>query len=118
MALAALEPIFWRAFCVHAECPDLIDFQFDSAAIARTAEVFRLRTRAAWVEFSQRVDCCMEPLLDVTETLEHPQVKARNLIQTEGRVPRLGEDTAVVLRTLGIADSELEELFQSKIIGA
>lgn len=100
MSLGALEPIFWRAFCVHAGCAGLIDFQFDTAAIPRAAEVFRTRTRAEWIEFSQRVDCCMEPLLDVSETIAHPQVVARGLIRTEGRVPRFGEDTEEVLREI------------------
>lgn len=98
MALGALEPIFWKAFCVNAERADLIDFQFDAEAIPRVAEFFKTRTRAEWIEFSQQVDCCLEPLLDVSETLQHPQVLARNLIRTNGRVPTLGQDTESVLR--------------------
>jgi crotonobetainyl-CoA:carnitine CoA-transferase CaiB-like acyl-CoA transferase len=102
ISLGALEPIFWRAFCVHADCAGLMDYQFDTDAIARTAEVIRARTRAEWIEFSERVDCCMEPLLDVSEVAAHPQVVARGLMRTEGRVPRLGEDTAEVLGAFGI----------------
>jgi crotonobetainyl-CoA:carnitine CoA-transferase CaiB-like acyl-CoA transferase len=104
MSLGALEPIFWRAFCVHAKCVELIDFQFDTAAIPRVADVFKTRARAEWVEFSQRVDCCMEPLLDVSETMAHPQVIARDLIRTEGRVPRLGEDTEKVLTEFALGE--------------
>lgn len=97
MSLGALEPVFWRAFCAGVERPDLEDVQFETEAIPRVAELFKTKTRAEWADYSQRVDCCMEPLLDVSETFEHPQVKARGLIQNEGRVPRMGEDTAEVL---------------------
>lgn len=102
MSLGALEPIFWRAFCVRAECAELMDSQFDTNASAQVAEVFRRRTRAEWTEFSQRVDCCMEPLLDVSEAMAHPQVVARNLAVNDGRVPLMGEDNAEVLREFGI----------------
>lgn len=100
MSLGALEPIFWRAFCVRAECAELIDFQFDAEAIGRTADVFRARTRDEWTEFSQQVDCCIEPLLEVSEALAHPQVVARGLGVNDGRVPMLGEDNESVLRGL------------------
>ncbi len=110
MALGALEPIFWKAFCLKVERADLIDAQFDAEQMARVAEVFKTRTRAEWIEFSQRVDCCLEPLLDVSETLEHPQVIARDLIRNDGRVPRMGEDTERVLREFGIAEREISEM--------
>ena len=97
MSMGALEPNFWRAFCAGAERPDLTDAQFDTEAIPQLIELFKTRTRAGWTEFSDRIDCCLEPLLDVSEIFEHPQVTARGLIQTEGRVPRMGEDTAEVL---------------------
>lgn len=118
MALGALEPMFWRAFCIQTERPDLLDAQFDAEATGRVAECFKTRTRAEWIEFSQRVDCCLEPLLDVSETWAHPQVVARHLAETQGHVPRLGEDTERVLREFGIAESELAELRETKIIGA
>lgn len=117
MALGALEPIFWKAFCVNAECADLMDGQFDREIIPRVAEVFCKRSRAEWAEFSQRVDCCLEPLLTVSETLEHPQVLERQLANTAGRVPRFGQDTDAVLRELGITNAELDDLRGSGIIG-
>lgn len=118
MSLGALEPIFWKAFCVNIARADLVDSQFDSAAIPRIAEIFQTRTRAEWIEFSSRVDCCLEPLLDVSETYAHPQVVARNLIQGDGRVPRLGEDTENVLREFGIAESEIREWQETGALGA
>lgn len=102
MALGALEPIFWKAFCVNAECAELIDYQFDTDSIPRVAELFKSRTRADWTEFSLRVDCCLDPLLDVSQVMQHPHVAARNLIPTDGHVPRMGEDTERILREFGV----------------
>lgn len=109
MSLGALEPVFWRAFCVRADHPELLDAQFDPDAIVRVAQVFQARTRAEWTEFSQQVDCCLEPLLAVSEMWQHPQVIARNLIKHDARVPRMGEDTAQVLREFGIDETEIED---------
>ncbi len=117
ISLGALEPNFWRAFCVHAERPDLLDFQFDSEAIPRVAELVRTRTRAEWIEFSAHVDCCLEPLLAVSEAFEHPQVRARALIRTDGRVPRFGQDTTDVLRAFGMDADEIDALRASGILG-
>lgn len=118
MALGALEPIFWKAFCVHVERADFIDFQFDTEKISEVADIFKTRTRAEWIAFSQRTDCCMEPLLEVSETFAHPQVVTRNLLQTDGRVPRLGEDTESVLRASGFTEREIEEMRKLELIGA
>lgn len=118
MALGALEPVFWRAFCVSAERADLMDAQFDAHARGRVAECFKTRTRAEWTEFARQVDCCLEPLLDAKETAQHPQVLARRLPEKAGHVPRLGEDTERILREFGIADREIMELREAKIIGA
>lgn len=98
MSIGALEPRFWIEFCSAVGREDLVEQQFDEGAVPRVRELFKTRTREEWTEFSKRVDCCLDPLLDVSETFAHPQVAARGLIQTEGRVPRMGEDTERVLR--------------------
>jgi crotonobetainyl-CoA:carnitine CoA-transferase CaiB-like acyl-CoA transferase len=104
MSLGALEPIFWNTFCMHCGRADLMDSQFDTAMVPQVAELFRERTQAEWTAFANQVDCCLEPLLDVSEVYAHPQVVARGLVRNDGRVPRLGEDTASVLREFGIKE--------------
>jgi crotonobetainyl-CoA:carnitine CoA-transferase CaiB-like acyl-CoA transferase len=118
ISLGALEPNFWRAFCARTERPDLLDAQFDSQAIPRVAALVRTRTRAEWTAFAEEVDCCLEPLLDVSETYAHPHVRARALIRADGRVPRLGQDTAEVLRAFGFDAAEIDALRAAGIIGA
>lgn len=117
MALGALEPIFWKAFCIQSGNAELIDGQFERAMIPRVGEVFKTRTRADWCEFSREVDCCLEPVLSVSEALAHPQVTARDLGNTSGRVPRFGQDTEAVLEQLGISREEIREMRGGGIIG-
>ncbi len=125
MALAALEPKFWRAFCGAVGAPDLIDRQFDPdqrEVRARLAEVFRSRTAAEWEEMAATGDFCLERVLTISEACRHPQAVARGLCPGDGapanpvrryrpgpsgapeaaRAPALGEHTSAVLGEFGI----------------
>lgn len=115
MSLGALEPKFWRAFCAAIARADLCDFQFDTDSIARVAEIFKQRTRAEWIQVSQQTDCCLEPLLDVSEALTHPQVLARGLAQGGGDAPRLGQHTREILQHAGYSASESAEFLAAGI---
>lgn len=116
MSLAALEPKFWRAFCDGIARADLYDAAFDADSITRIAEIFKHRTRAEWVAFAQQTDCCLEPLLDVSETLTHPIVLARGLAQGGGDVPRLGQHTRAILLRAGYDARALTEWQTAGII--
>jgi len=41
--------------------------------------VLRTRTRAQWEEALAGHDVCVEPVLDLGETFEHPQVRSRGM---------------------------------------
>jgi len=116
MALGALEEKFWRAFCEGVGRADLVDAQFDADAIPRVAAIFKTRTRAEWTEFSQQTDCCLEPLLDVSEAFKHPQAVARDLVRGSGAVPRLGEHTREFLSELELGEQEFQTLRAAGII--
>lgn len=116
VALGALEPKFWAAFCamVGAEVP------MEREAIAL---VMATRSRDAWV--SMGGDACIAPVLELDEVAAHPQVAARGLITGEGEgtrvrppfpgshaagdAPLLGEHTASELAAVGF-DPELLEV--------
>ncbi len=111
MSLGALELNFWISFCQAIQRPDLIERQLDAETIGTLTEIFRSRTRAEWIELAQRVDVCLEPVLEVSETLAHPQVRARGWGPADGRrVPKLGEDTRPRLKEIGCTDAEIDEL--------
>jgi alpha-methylacyl-CoA racemase len=134
MALGALEPKFWSAFCVGVGLTPTMDalmpgpHQADWKA--RLADVFAARTQAEWVAFSEAVDCCLEPVLAPGEVPSDPQHIARRMfVQTpigsgtlpmprtpiasevaEGPAPTQGRDTHAVLRDGGLAEAEIEAL--------
>jgi alpha-methylacyl-CoA racemase len=83
VALGALEPKFWENWCDGAGRPDLKDKQFEhpeSDAGHEVALVFKERTRDEWTTFAAEHDCCLEPVLDLDETLQSELVKARRMV--------------------------------------
>jgi alpha-methylacyl-CoA racemase len=83
VALGALEPKFWQAFCRGVGREDLIERQFEapgSDAHVEVQAVFRARTRAEWQAFAREHDCCLEPVLDLDEALRSDLVKAREMV--------------------------------------
>ncbi len=93
LALAALEPRFWRRFCKAVERHDLIPRQLDaSGAVRREVEKITTgRTREEWLAFLSDHDIPADPVLSPSEALEHPQVEARGLLtDADDGLPRLG----------------------------
>lgn len=117
MALGALEPKFWRAFCAGLAREDLQEQQFDADTISELAKIFKQRTRAEWTAFSQQHDCCLEPLLEISETYTQPQVIARGLIEAAAAVPRLGEHTRAILQAY-FTDAEIAAWQAEGLLGA
>jgi crotonobetainyl-CoA:carnitine CoA-transferase CaiB-like acyl-CoA transferase len=61
------------------------------------------------------LDACCEPVLDLVEVANHPQIAARRVLRTDARLPapRLGEHTEEVLGEVGADATRLEELRKS-----
>jgi crotonobetainyl-CoA:carnitine CoA-transferase CaiB-like acyl-CoA transferase len=141
VSCGALEQKFWAAWCRGVEREDLIDRQFDppgSDAHGEAVEIFKQRTRDEWVAFNDEHDCCIEPILDLDEALDSPQVREREMVvewdqpglgpvkqlgvpvkfsRTPGGVnrpaPALGEHTAEVLEAAGCSAEEIAALFEA-----
>lgn len=126
LALAALEPHFWRRFCSAAGREDLIRRQYSSSRHVRrqVEDLIRGRTLAAWMELAGSEDVPAEPVLSAAEARAHPQVAARAVLDAgpdglprlafparlDGErpraglaVPKLGEQTKAVLAELGVS---------------
>ena len=76
LAVGALEPKFWMAFCQAADRPDLIPKGFDRRPEAH-AEIENLvgsRTLDDWTDLLTSVDCCVEPVATMAEALDDPFV--------------------------------------------
>jgi alpha-methylacyl-CoA racemase len=141
VTLGALEPKFWQAWCRGVGREDLIDKQFErpgSEAHAEVERIFLERTRADWQSFAEDHDCCLEPVLDLDESLDSELSRAREMVvelsqpgadgvrllgvpvklsrtpgAPAGPGPALGEHTRDVLAGLGYGDDEIDSLLQS-----
>lgn len=101
------------------------------------AEVILTKTRDEWVRITEGSECCLTPVLTMTEAMEHPQNKARGtFIDVNGitqpapaprfsrtptgpvRTPRIpGADTQAVLRELGVSEIRIGELQKGGALG-
>jgi alpha-methylacyl-CoA racemase len=131
VALAALEPKFWRALCDGLDRPDLVARHLDPAVAAELEAVFAARTRAEWAAFADGHPCCLEPVLELDEALagmpeavvevEQPGAGTVRLLGAPFRLsrtpaadtrpaPALGEHTRAVLEELGYAPDAIAAL--------
>jgi alpha-methylacyl-CoA racemase len=140
VSFGALEPKFWRTFCVGVGREDLMEKQFErpgSEAWRAVAEIFRSRSRDEWRAFNDEHDCCIEPVLDLDEALDSDLARAREMVveldqphlgpvrqlgvavkmsRTPGSVdapaPALGEHTREVLSEAGLTEEQIERLME------
>ena len=94
LSVGSLEPQFMQQFCQALGRPELAACGLsqkpeDQRALKREIEIeIEKRDFAEWNQVFAALDACVEPMLKLSEALEHPQLKARQLI-TE--VPRDGQ---------------------------
>ena len=84
LSVGALEPKFWRELVAVIGLPELaqnglVDGEEGLRTMASVEAVLRTRTRAQWMETLAGHDVCVEPVLDIGETFEHPQVRSRGM---------------------------------------
>ncbi|WP_314409848.1 CaiB/BaiF CoA-transferase family protein [Pseudomonas kuykendallii] len=147
-SVGSLEPAFMQAFCAALGRPELAP-----RGLSPDPDVQRALKREIAIEIERRdfaecsalfaaVDACVEPVLPLSEAVEHPQIKARELVVEVPREgapaqrqigcpirfsaglpePRhigaaLGAHTDEVLRELGYAAQEIEALRASGALG-
>ncbi len=84
VALAAIEPKFWEAFCLAMGRSDWIDRQDEpmpqQALIEELAESFETRPIEHWTGLLGPADCCFEEVVRFEDLPDHPQVAARGQI--------------------------------------
>lgn len=136
ISLAALEPKFWMMFCGATGLPQTLDGLMPGPHQAEmkkaVAAVFAAKTRQEWIAFSEKHDCCVEAILDPSEIVDDPHLKARGLffsIPSPGgdipqirlpitshahapqRPPQKGEHTRAILADAGFSEAEIDALF-------
>jgi len=132
VALGALEPKFWAAFCAGVERPDLVGRHTDPSVAPELEAIFAARTRAEWAAFDDAHGCCLEPVRELDEALaaapeaivEVDQPGARAPVRLLGPPvgmsrtppdgtrpgPSLGADTDAVLAAAGYDDAAISAL--------
>jgi len=146
-SVGSLEPQFMQQFCVAIGRPELAAWGLspkpeDQQALKHEiAAEFDKRDFADWCERFAALDACVEPMLKMSEAVEHPQLKARGLVTEvprDGLAPQkqiacpikfssglpeprhigapVGAHTEEVLRELGYSTERIAELKAAKII--
>jgi crotonobetainyl-CoA:carnitine CoA-transferase CaiB-like acyl-CoA transferase len=124
VALGALEPKFWHAFCSAVGRADLVGRHLSDEAdqarlIEEVAGIFAGRIREEWVAFFSSHDVCLTPVNSPLEALSDPHVVARGAVTAAGGgaralkppflaqradlspAPDVGQHTAEILAALG-----------------
>lgn len=138
VALAALEPKFWRNFCDAVERPDLIPLhgqpEQQDALRSQLTELFAARDAAEWDTLLSDKDCCFSLVVPSDKAMNDAQVQARGSggVDADGvpwlrspvrmqaseppsrkRAPKYGEHTRDVLRECGFSDDEITRLLDA-----
>lgn len=141
MTLGALLPQFWKTFCEaigHSEWnqPNYIEPGSHQKPLQEEiAAIFKQKTQAQWIDYFTGRDCCCEPVLNMAEVMEDPDIRARQMVvelvheswgayrqlgiapkfsRTPGTIrshaPELGEHTYPILQKLGYSRDDIERL--------
>ncbi len=75
VSLAALERKFWEHFCIASQKKEWLAFHQSPAnesnpVFIEICQWFKSKTLTEWIGFSQKVDCCLTPILEVHEAKE------------------------------------------------
>jgi len=123
VALGALEPKFWEAFCAAVGRPELVarketDEADQASLIEEVGRVFAERTRDDWLTCFSSHDVCLTPVNSPVDALADPHVVARGAVRPAGRgaralrppflpapvdlgpAPEVGQDTDEILENL------------------
>lgn len=146
LSVSALEPQFWEGFCRAIGRPDLIPRYTHAGPAMRQvrdeiAAVILTKTVAEWMAIFDPLDVCVEPVLNLAEMTEHPQIHAREMIievpNENGTLPQiahpikysatppkyrfsgaaLGQHTAAILGEVGYTNAEIEQMQTDGLFG-
>ena len=89
LALGALEPKFWRQFCVRIGRPQFVPLQHATGdAQARLLQdvqaILASRSRDDWLRLFAEVEACLVPVNSVAEALADPHIAARRAVLSDG----------------------------------
>ncbi|AUG08536.1 CaiB/BaiF CoA-transferase family protein [Pseudomonas sp. S09G 359] len=142
MSVGSLEPAFMQRLCAALGRPELAALGLGPALKQALQVEFEKRSFEELCALFAGVDACVEPVLHLSEALQHPQLKAREVVSqvprgdgsTQAQIacplkfseglpaPRhigvaVGAHSDEVLGELGLSPQRIIELRQAKVIG-
>ena len=147
-SVGGLEPQFMKTLCDSLERPDLSSIGLSQnpehqAQFKRFLQgEFKNKNYQDWVVFFKNIDACVEPVLSLSESAEHPQIVARDMVievekedgtmqsqlghpikfsntpcYTAGAGGALGKHTEEVLAEVGYSDDEVKKYKADRLFG-
>jgi alpha-methylacyl-CoA racemase len=141
ISIGSIEPQFYGLLCEKlgvAGDPAFARQEPDAwpSLKERLAAIFRTRSRSEWCALMEGTDVCFAPVLSMAEALTHPHNVARGTFLDVGGVkqpapaPRFsvsqadlpaappvpGEDTALLLQSLGISEDRIAILRERQVV--
>lgn len=125
LALGALEPKFWTAFCQAVDRPDLADRGHepgDAETREEVQAVIAKRPAAEWEEVLSEAGVPATRVLHPRESVDHPQYRARGdgapwhpggEPPGDRSIPGLGEHTRSVLTEVGYGEIEVQAMLEA-----
>ena len=117
LAVGALEPKFWSAFCRVLGREDVISDQFSEGPRQEevknaVATIIAARDAADWMAAFHGMDACVSVALTLGEAAAPRPMPwlTSTPPASGGRAPRLGEHTSEVLAAAGVAQDEIRAL--------
>ncbi len=112
VALGALEPKFWEAFCGRIGRPDLAPRQYvrgeeQAQVLAEVRALMRTRSRDEWLAFFSGIDVCLTPVNTVAEALADPHLAARGALARHAGTTYVRTPITVTQATTASADDRV-----------
>ncbi|MDQ0220511.1 CoA transferase [Peribacillus cavernae] len=147
-SVGSIEPSFRKKLCEALGIPHMVNLAGNTKPEDKRTfkeavkEAFLEKTYGEWLNIFKDVEACVEPVLKLSETIEHPQIQARNMIvdvpRNNGTSQRQiaspikstaykqqykyiggkrGANTLEVLQQIGLDENQINELIDKDLFG-
>jgi crotonobetainyl-CoA:carnitine CoA-transferase CaiB-like acyl-CoA transferase len=146
LSVGIVEIKFWRILCETLGRKDLISKQFAQAeerekVFIELQKEFSKKTQNEWTDIFLKLDVCIMPIKSFAEATEDPQIKARKMVvemehpkfgkiknipspikysrtplEIRKLAPTLGQNTKMILKSLGYSDENIRDFRKKGII--
>ena len=146
IAVGAIEPKFWHAFCEGLGRKDLKGKQYiqgeeKEKVIEEVKNDILKKTQAEWLEIFENYDTCVSAVKNFWEACEDPQIIARNMIvkmdhpilgevqnlgspiklsRTPATIrsfaPKSGQNTEEILKSFNYSEEDIQNFKKNKVI--